>query len=74
MAIRRTKISPCQVHLQKIKSDESDPSPLHDPHSICPSPSKGPITQSMIGRIQEGLEQQEPNMFHGLHMLFSWVK
>ena len=55
--------------------DGFGPSPLHDPHSSQgPSTSKGLITQSMMRKIQEGLEQQEPTKLHELHMFFSWAK
>jgi len=48
--------------------------PIHGPHApSSPSPSRGPITRSMLEKIQLGFIQDGPNP-HGLLILFTWAK
>jgi len=54
--------------------DVTPPSPIV-PSSPSPSPSplKGPITRSMMKKIQKGLPLDD-HKFNGLHTLFKWAK
>jgi len=48
--------------------DVTPPSPIA-PSSPSPSPLKGPITRSMMKKIQKGLPLDD-DKFNGLHTLF----
>jgi len=56
--------------LQGGGDDVTSPSPIA-PSSLSPSPSplKGPITRSMMKKIQKGLPLDD-HKFNGLHTLF----
>jgi len=55
------------------KDDESTLGRIHDPHAPQgPSSIKGPITRSMLRKIQMGFFQDSQNS-HGLQMFFSWA-
>jgi len=54
--------------------DESILGPTLGPHAPQgPSSIKGPITRSMLRKIQMSFSQDDQNP-HGLQMLFSWAK
>jgi len=54
------------------RSDVTPPSPIA-PSSPSPSPLKGPITRSMMKKIQMGLPI-DGHKSNGLVTLFSWAK
>jgi len=69
---RKTHITNDTIYVNKL--DESNPSPLHGPHSPQGLiPLKGPITRSIMRKIQEGLHQDDNNS-QGLQIFFSGVK
>jgi len=58
--------------LQGGGDDVTPPSPIA-PSSQSPSPLKGPITRSMMKKIQKGLPLDD-HKFNGLHTLLKWDK
>jgi len=58
--------------LQGGGDDVTPPSPIA-PSSPSPSPLKGPITRSMMNKIQKGLPLDD-HKFNGLHTLLKWDK
>jgi len=56
-----------------LQADDVVPTSLSLNASTSPSPPQGPITRSMMKRIQMGLPQED-QIHHRLYMLFSWAK
>jgi len=53
--------------------DDVIPISLSPNTSTSPSPPRGPITRSMMKKIQMGLSQDN-QVNHGLFTLFTWAK